>query len=466
MSFISTARAVADAAARSPRLLSTFVLSLFFVDVCARSLARWHTAHNETFDLAFYVRIAWGFTEGDLYNPIVGASVWGLRLSPVLYPLGWLGRWLGTAPVLLVAQALAVTLAGGLMARIAARRLGARAAWLGALVWVAYPHLGHVLTYEFHPGTIALLPLVGLVDAYDRGAPRALLLNALGVLMCREDFAVILIAFGVMTLFTHRALRWSALGVIGASVIWLGVFTLYLHPRFAPPQGSMVLHFGQWGATAPEALRFILTHPGALFEHLVIPKRLLYAFKLGAPLLMLPALGARWLIPAAPILGMNLLSQFPTTLGLDSHYLTPAVPFILVAALEGAAVARAWLKAGRFVLPTLIAALLIGHLIAGGTPIAQDYPAWAFGADTRTEAARALLAYIPPQATTQVPDRLTPHLAERQHIYRAKSPPQGADYVIVDAHEPQHDAVRATLKEGYRLLDQRGALSLWTRTSL
>ena len=51
-------------------------------------IARHVTFHNETFDLAFYTRIAWGLVRNDFWEPLVDAHVYGLHLSPVLVPLG------------------------------------------------------------------------------------------------------------------------------------------------------------------------------------------------------------------------------------------------------------------------------------------------------------------------------------------------------------------------------------------
>ena len=462
--------------------MSILCVLALFIDLSVRSIARWFFVHNQTFDLAFYIRIAWGFTEGDLWNPLVGASIWGLRISPVLYPLGWIGKWLGMAPTLLIAQALAVAGAGWLMMRIASRRLGINYAWLGPLSWSLYPHLGHVGTYEFHPGTLALLPLVWMIDAYDRASPRAFFWGAVGVILCREDFTVTLIAFSLMVAWTRADLRRSAYHVIALSTLWLLGFTLILHPHFAPPRGSMSLHFGHWGATAPEAIGFIITHPILLWAHLTTSARLFYIIKLMGPLALTPLIKPRWIIPILPTLGMNVLSQFPNTTALDSHYLTPALPFLIVAGIEGFAWGRdalvqRWsylsieiksarqtpLSTATLCVTLWVMTLGVAHYYAGGTPLARDYPAWDFKADEHTQHARSIIAQIPRHRSVQVPDRLTPHLAERVHIYRAKTPYQDVEYIVIDQRELKHQPLRERTSLTYRLLTTRGHLELWAR---
>src|SRR5262245_33890178 len=132
-------------------------------------LSRYRTFHNRTFDLALYARQAWGLAHGDYWDPIVDCHFLGTHVALVLWPLGWLGRVFGVVPVLIVAQALALSLAALPLAQIGARRFGDRGALAAGAAWLLYPNLGHVASYEFHPGSLAMLPLAYALDALDRG---------------------------------------------------------------------------------------------------------------------------------------------------------------------------------------------------------------------------------------------------------------------------------------------------------
>src|SRR5688500_3861353 len=123
------------------------------------AFARYASVHNQTFDLALYARLAWGLAHAQAWDPIVGGSFFGGHVPWVLAPLGLLGALLGTVPVLLVAQSLCVALAAWPISLVAARRFGPAGGATGALAFLLYPNLGHVASYEFHPGTLALLPL-------------------------------------------------------------------------------------------------------------------------------------------------------------------------------------------------------------------------------------------------------------------------------------------------------------------
>lgn len=393
----------------------------------ALGLARWATFHNETFDLAFYTRIAWGLAHNDHWEPMVNAHIYGLHISPVLAPIGLLGMIVGITPLLILTQAGALALATFPLARIGVRHLGSSGAVIGAIAWLFHPNLGHVAGYEAHPGALAALPLAWLAWSIDAGSRRALILSTLGALACREDLALVTALAALFFGWRHRDGWRSALGVGLASIAYALFFFLYLHPIHAPETGSLELHFGRFGSSPAEVALHLLTHPLELATHLATPARLTYLPSVLAPLALLTLARPGWLLPAAPILAINLISEWPSTTSLEVQYLTPALPFLVAGALEGATL-RPAIKLG----PVLALAALIGHVVAGGTPLSIGFDARAFRPDEDSAAARAIVAAIPPDASVQAPDALLSHLAERERVRRAASAEAGFDYLVLD----------------------------------
>src|SRR5690606_14895593 len=122
------------------------------------------------------------------------------------------------------------------LARIAQRRLGTQGVFYAAAAWGLYPNLGHGVTYEFHPGTLAVLPMMWAFDALDRGSLRALGLSCLGVLLCREDFGVFCALLCLAFFVTRRERR--ALGLLGA-IAGYTIAALWVTSRYAPSDGSL-----------------------------------------------------------------------------------------------------------------------------------------------------------------------------------------------------------------------------------
>lgn len=407
-------------------------IALYALTAFLLAITRFATFHNRTFDLAFYARMAWGLAEARTWDPITGSHVLGLHVSPILVPLGALGHLIGTVPTLLAAQAIAAALGAGCLARLAQRRIGANFAWLGAAALLLHPNMLHVLTYEFHPGTLALAPLCWAFERLDASDRRGVLLGCLGVLACREDLAMITFGVGVLAVPLDRRLGG---GLIVLSLLWLGVFVGVIHPAFAVAGGSFEQHLGRWGGSLDEVLLTWVRHPIDVIEHVLSERRGTYLIRVLAPLAFLPFLRPRIALVALPVIALNLVSTFPTTPNLDSHYLTPALPALAAASIHALARLRAIEGSSRL----LILSLAIAMLWAGFPDVESFWP------NRRSSHARQIVQAISPDESLQAPDELLPHLAERARIHRLPPPDAGVDVVVLDLSHRTRFAGQGTL---------------------
>jgi uncharacterized membrane protein len=409
--------------------------------------SRYATFHNHTFDLALYARQAWGLAHGEPWEPLLGSHFLGTHVPIVLWPLGLLGAWLDTVPVLLFAQALAFGLATLPLAQIGARRLGDEGALVAALAWLLYPNLGHVVSYEFHPGALAVLPLAFALDALDRGHAGELVLACLAIVCCRADLAVLVLLLGGAALWRAGEQRRAGLGLAALALGYLLVQALVLG-RFRPEHGSLSLHFGVWGGSPLGFFTALIAEPARVLAHLAGNGRLGYLPLIVAPLSLMPWLAPRWLAFTLPFVAINLISEFPTTTRIDSHYLTLAVPSLVVAALEGAhwavrRFAQPWL--GTLALALIASTSLATSYALGGMPWSRGYVRADFVRDERSEQAARTLAAISADASVQAPDYLLPHLAERRLLFRGPPPDRRADYVVLDVRHRVRFARQETL---------------------
>lgn len=421
------------------------------------ALMRFASVHNQTFDLALYARLAWGLVHGEPWDPIAN----GLGHLPfVLLPLGGLGALFGTVPTLLAAQSLALALAAWPLSLIGARRFGPTGGVAAAIAYLLYPNLGHVATYEFHPGNIAMLPLAYALATLDEPqAPphrqtRALVWLCVAVVACRASLALQTAVIGAIALRRWPSWRRGALGLLAGSAGYFAL-SLAVQPLLGGAlAASTDLHYGQWGGSPLGVLPALVRDPGLVAAHLLAPERASYLLRVLAPLALLPLLAPRYLAVALPPLALNLLSAFPTAQQLYSHYLTPAVPPLVAAALAGADRARAWLarvrpvhaaRAGQALPIALCIACAAGGWIAGGLPFSRDFDPAPFRGDAATRTRRQLLARIPPEVSVQAPDPLLPHLAERTQVHRAPPPERGTQLVVLDVSHRARFAARGSL---------------------
>ncbi|MBX7192825.1 MAG: DUF2079 domain-containing protein [Sandaracinaceae bacterium] len=425
---------------------------------------RYATFHNRNFDLAFYARLAWGEAHNDPWEPMVDAHVWGLHFVWPLELLGRVGALFGQVRTLLVAQSVAVAMAAWPLARLSARvlrrsaeapGLARLAPWAGALGWLLQPNLWHVATSDFHPGTLAVLPLAWACESLERRSAQGFAWSALGVLACREDLGLVVVVLGLgFALRAHalpgptRAARVRVgLASSAGALVYVALFLFVFHPHYAPANGSFVQHFDRWGHGPLDAMLAVVREPLEVAAWLAMPERAPYLLVVTAPLAFLAFLAPEWLVLAAPLLAMNLLSSFPTTLLSDSHYLTPALPMVTAASLVGASrVARFSPGLDRGVAsPALVLAVTLAHVLHGGSPVSRRFDALAYAPDATTAALEAAVAVVPASASVQAPERVLAHFAERRTLRRPPPPETRADFVLFDAWRRRVDAHREEL---------------------
>ena len=406
------------------------------------ALRRYATFHNETFDLAFYARLVWGLGHGDRYQPLTNSDLWGLHASPILYPLGWLGRVLPIIPMMLVVQAACVCAAGIPLARIAARRVGHPAAADVTLVaYLLYPTIATLATYEFHPSAIALFPLALAIDWFDRRQLTRASIALFCAALCREDVALVAGFVGLAVALRQgapTAHRKAGLALLAAGCAWFAFYFFVIAPRHLPRTGSLDLHFGHLARSPSGLIAAIVHHPLMTLKSIATPIKMLYVLRLLAPLAFLSLLAPRWLLPAIVPIGINLLSQFPSAPEIASHYSALAVPFVFASAAHGAgrlAAAQPGALNRNVLLSGLAVAagtLLMQHR-AGATPLSRRWDIAAFRRDERTIDLTALLMSIPRSDSVVAPDHVLPHLAERPLIQRLAAWSRRFDWVIVPA---------------------------------
>lgn len=410
------------------------------------ALARFRTFHNDTFDLAFYTRIVWGIARGDLYHPLSDSHVLGLHASWVLVPLALLGRIVPIVPLLLVVQAAALAAAAIPLARMAARRLRTPlAADVTAAAFLLYPTVLTAATYEFHPSSLALLPLAYALDAWDQGRLRAGAIALALAVLCREDVALVSALCGVaLALDRDRERRAWGLGVAAASALYFALYMFVVAPRFLPQRGSLALHFGGLGSSPGAIAKSVLLHPIATLMAVSKPVKWLYAPRLLAPVAFLSVLSPRWLLPALAPFAINFLSAWSTATQVRSHYALLAIPFVFASAIHGAARvvdAKHALGApsdrptGRRMLALcavmVLGAALVAHRRAGATPLSRLFHSADYQRDARARDLETIVRAVRPTGLVVAPDRALAHLATRPLFQRYDAWTRAADDVIV-----------------------------------
>lgn len=430
---------------------------LVFFGVCTwASYARWANFEYRSFDLAFYVQGLWQLIHGRSDVSLLGTSLLGNHVEPVVFllaPLFFLVRH----PMILVAAQNAALAAMAPLAFCIARRLGltGKVSCFLAIALLLTPATGYIAIHEFHPEAFAAPCLLVIVWARLRASLRLHWFGIAALLACKENMALLVAAYCAVHLFLERKRAgkeirswyfWPAVLAIGWLILCMKVIT----PALNAGAIDYLALYDRLGTSPADILIKAFSEPHRMISALAQSLRqgnLLWGLLF--PFLGLSLLRPRWLLIATPILLQHLLSWRSSEWQIYFHYAAPLLPLFWVALAEGLAATRRISKAPafKFALPLLVvtacvaAQFLIGPAVAVVTSITQ-WPAKGVERARKT----AFLEQIGSTASVMAPLPYLSHLAMREKAYslhfilkglktlsRSRyDPPPPPDFVLVD----------------------------------
>src|SRR5262249_39463360 len=125
-------------------------------------------------------------------------------------------------------------------------------------------------------------------------------------------------------------------------------------PAFRGEPSDTLTRYQWLGDNPSQMLWGLLTQPGLVLQRLLAPEHILTMLQLFAPLAFLPLLGLPALLPAVPTLIYNFLAEWPSQAVIYQHYMVPAIPFVLIAAVMGLhrLVTSPWIARFLNIIPT------------------------------------------------------------------------------------------------------------------
>ena len=360
-----------------------------------------------------------GVTPGGqlLYSTILERSVFSEVAAPVflfylpLYKLG-----LGTPFLLLASQIVFIGLIVVALYRLGESRLGQVPALIIASAYLVYYLTPRLLGNNFYPETLGMAALILGLDALERKRPGLYFIWILLAVTCGEKITIALTVMGAVLIFRDTD-RW-----IGVLTMFIGmVSTWILMFVFLPYFGGMPFHLPLLAENVDL---------GTLVGMLAQPEVLNYLILLLAPLGFVPLLGAPWLLPAVPLILLNILFRRINASG-PSEVVISA--FLYVATLFGLAwVIRKW-SAARHDSMQITSAVFIGItcLLSARFLNANLERWWPIDQPGGPIRGYSVLAQIPDEASLATQSSLALSLAHRPQLYLLPKVEE-ADIVLVD----------------------------------
>jgi uncharacterized membrane protein len=365
------------------------------------------TLRTNAYDLSVFDYALWSTTNGPRvgYVPFFGHTLQAHHVMPTLWLL-WPVHALLPSPWLLIAVQVASFAAAALyLAREVGHRLSPLIASAILFTFLFSRRSHSVTTSVFYIECLEPILVFGFVWAAARGRWAlywGLLILALG---CQENMAIYTASYGALLMVTPATRRIGVLTVI-LSVAWALIAVRIMIPwaRAAdglPPDYAFVTErYGDRPLT------------GAI-ERLLRWESVSRVFTLTAMTGFMCWLRPRWLFVIAPGVLLNLAAKDEALQsGLVGHYLWPILPFLFLAAIDGATDAeRRWPRTVR------AWAIVLVLVVIADSPIVK--PAFLmtrlhdYGA---AHAVRVRLRALAPDESVLIQPQLVPHIEKRQAL--------------------------------------------------
>lgn len=309
-----------------------------------------------------------------------------------------------------------------------------------------YPVVFHAAIFDFHPEVLAFPLVMQCVLLLERRAPKddarvALLL--LLVLTCKVALAFLVLGFAGSVLLRRR---WGLGAVLALeALLWFVCVGGWLMPAFGGPRASLwrqASKFGLGGSSGGDGVLFTIA------RHLFSFANLEYLLLLLAPVLYVLLHGRKLaflgrLLPAAPLVLMNLAAAISPMKDLAHHYSLMLVPFLA----GGVQAYPQWFRnrAPRLVLVWAALAFVVFSRLSFHIGQLQDR--WAALA-----AMRDVAPMVSAQSRLLTNNSLTPHFSQRRVIEMAQSGMapldlERFDQVLLDERHPGLNASHELVRE-------------------
>jgi len=464
--------------------------AVFFSTV---AVLRHQSLHSIGLDLGNFDQVLWNTLHGRPFRTTNMAGITtrlAMHVEPILLLIAPLYLLWSDPRVLLILQATALAAGGWPIFRLATERLNSGLAGIAfLLVYLLFPAVQGPNLYDFHPSPLAAPLLAFAYYAADRRQWKTFVALTLLAALCREEIPLLVAAMGLYAAWVQRKRR-LGLAVVAVSLGYFLVANALVIPHFSTTEIQQVMggnRYAQFGDSVIEAVVTVLTQPHLAWRHVFSdPLRVRYLTHLLFPVVFVSLLDAATLLIAAPVIAVNVLSNYEPMYWLDRlHYSAAIAPFVVIAAVRGTARLVRWLEARRGITPAFTRrVLLAGTLMAtlgytlrfGHTPLSADSQMYCV--TDRTAEAYSLIRRIPPDAVVSANGNLNPHVTQRPTAYifpklqgGEGEPP--AEYVLIDLRgvffplpSPQayEQAIAdLTANPSYELAGQAGDFRLWRR---
>ncbi len=428
----------------------TIILILVFSVIFGTFAVDRYDRYNATgFDLGIFTQLTWNASQGRPLQTTVTSYDYNIHLqgsytTVLLAPLFWV--W-ADPRTLIIVQTLILTAGAWPAAKLAERVLERR--WLGpvfALIWLLFPSIGWMTRLDFHPIALTATMFMFAFEAADRRAWWQVDLWLILALINHEDVGLTVAFFGIYMVWIGQRRRVAGVAWVAIGIAWVLIHAFVIQPHFFDSE-TVPLRYPWLNGSNLSAWWFDFTGP-------CLGTKIRYPIALGLPVVYLPLLAPRRLIPALPALFLNLISTMPSQFEIYWYFQATIIPALIVGTIFGAKRLRARLekRTGVSISPSAVVMLPLSIVLLmtfGPNELrAQAGHGLIYGRQTDAHIAALNDAHdlIPADVCVVAENNIQPAYSTRRESYVIGAWGDGPDgdyggcqYMIVDLGDTRYD---------------------------
>jgi uncharacterized membrane protein len=431
----------------SPYAALLIASAFYFLAMLLFGLDRHWSFKTSINDTGVFDHAIWSYIQEGVFVDTINLSRpinWlGFHFNPILFlfvPL----YWLYPAPEWLIfAQALAIASTAWPLYKSARHlRYSEGHALLWSLGFLLNPFVISAAMWDFHPVAIATPFIAWSIYYLLAKVFKKLLLAAFIVLLCQEQFGILILCMGLSYYALHREFKKSVC-LAGLGVLYTAFVFYYAFPKLSPTGTHLMMsqemaglsRYSWLGRTLFEIVSHFFSRPLDVLKTVIIDMEAYrYIILLLLPYgFILPLLGFEILVIGTADFAANSLSLNPLPRGINGYHSITLIPVVIIAAMVG-------FKRGGRIFPeklcnrtgflTLFAFLM---LYAMSLPhLFGKNSLWMLSLIPAKNSEWAEVQNrIPAHAVVSAQANIGPHLSQRKTIYTYPNKLSEAEYAVL-----------------------------------
>jgi len=334
------------------------ISAIVFIILLLTSTLRHQLFKSNAYDLGIFDQAIYLISQGMTpISTLMGIHILGDHAAWIFYLLAIAYKIYPTIYWLFIFQAGALASGGIVLWKLA--NLSNDKSVALVLVYFLYPVVFNINLFDFHPEVLAIPFFLIAVLSARKNNIIGFIFSILLILGCKEILSLTVLSLGLWLFFCEKHRLFGTIAIaLGAA--WFLISTQLIIPFYSHDQPAAIHRYGSLGNSIFEVVKNIFLKPNLVIIQFFTMQNLYYLSYLFLPVVW--ALSRKSylnLIPAIPVLALNLLTDYPAQKDLVHHYSTPVIPFLMLTVISSLEQNSSWLKKSKYIILWSIVSFLI-----------------------------------------------------------------------------------------------------------